>query len=129
MLGHAKPKLPAWLLRQKVAIRVLQRVLDASGASLRRLERFGRPRFTALGDRAPRLLGLFAVVAGVIILLPIPGTNVLPALGIVVLGIGALRRDGLMTLIGAAIGLLGVLVTVLAAGLILELVRWALGAV
>jgi hypothetical protein len=128
MLGHARPKLPAWLLRQKVAIRALQRVLDASGSWLRRLERSGRPRLTALGDLAPRLLGFFAVLGGFIILLPIPGTNVLPALGIVVLGIGALRRDGLMTLIGAGIGLLGVLATVLAAGLVVELVRWALDA-
>jgi hypothetical protein len=129
MLGRGGPTLPPWVLRQPVAVMPLRKVLDLTGPALRRAEGLGRPRLPLMSRHAPRLLGLFAAIAGLIILLPIPGTNVLPALSVVALGIGALRRDGILTLLGVGLGCLGVAVTILAAGLLIELVRWGLSAV
>ena len=40
-------------------------------------------------------------------LVPVPGTNVLPALALVVLNVALARRDGLLFLVGVAIGLAG----------------------
>jgi hypothetical protein len=55
----------------------------------------------------------------------VPGTNVLPALSLVLLSLGLLRRDGLLFLLGVGLGLAGVLVASAAAGLAVELLRWA----
>jgi hypothetical protein len=126
MAGRAKPRLPDWLLRRNVAVKPLRKVLDIAGPGLRRLEALGRPRLPLLADLARPLLGLFSVLAGLIILLPIPGTNVLPALSIAVLGVGALRRDGLLVLLGIGAGLAGLVVLALAAGLLVKIVRLGL---
>jgi hypothetical protein len=128
MAGRSEPWLPASLKRQKVAVQALRRMLDTTGPWLSRIEGFGRPRLASVGRLALPLLGLFALLAGVIVLLPLPGTNVLPSLALVLLGIGALRRDGVLVLIGTGIGLLGAVVAALAAGLAVELIRWGLDA-
>jgi hypothetical protein len=79
----------------------------------------------AAGEGARRALGFFSVLAAVIVLLPVPGTNVLPALALIVMAIATLRHDGVLFLIGAALGVLGALVAAVAAGIAVELVRWA----
>jgi hypothetical protein len=48
----------------------------------------------AAGPAALRLLGFFALLCALIVLIPVPGTNVLPALSLVVIAIGIMRRDG-----------------------------------
>jgi hypothetical protein len=128
VLGRSKPWLPAALLDRTVSPEPLRRVLRRAGPWLERLEAVGRPRLTwAAGRAALRVFGLFALVAALIILLPVPGTNVLPALSLVVLTVAVARRDGVLFLAGVAIGLAGALVALVAAGIAVELLRflWA----
>jgi hypothetical protein len=125
LLGQDRPWLPASLLGRPVAAPALGRILAVAGPWLDRLESIGRPRLGwAAGTGARRLLGLVSLVAALIVLIPIPGTNVLPSLSIVVVAIAVMRRDGLLVLLGAALGLAGLLVAVLAAGLLVEAARW-----
>jgi hypothetical protein len=125
MLGRSELWLPAAVLERSVRASALLRLLDRTGPWLDRLEAFGRPRLAfAAGAGARRILGLFAVVAALIVLLPVPGTNILPALALIVMAVATLRRDGVLFLIGAGIGILGVLVAVAAAGIAVGLVRW-----
>jgi hypothetical protein len=126
LIGQSRPWLPAGLLRQPIATGALARVLALSGPGLDRLEGFGRPRLAwAAGPAALRLLGFFALLCALIVLIPVPGTNVLPALSLVVIAIGIMRRDGVLVLFGAALGIVGCVVALVAAGLAIELVRWA----
>jgi hypothetical protein len=127
LLGHSRPWLPVALLRRSIAAGAVRRVLALSGRGLERLETIGRPRLEwAAGPWATRLLGLFSLVSALIVLLPVPGTNVLPSLSIVVIATAVMRRDGLLVLVGATVGLAGVLVALLAAGLLVGVVRWLL---
>jgi hypothetical protein len=126
ILGRSEISLPEAITARPVATSGLRRLLDRAHPWLDRLEFYGRPRLTfAAGPVALRVLGVFAVAAAVIVLLPVPGTNVLPALALVVMAAGTLRRDGLLFLAGAGIGLAGILVAAAAAGLAVGLVRWA----
>lgn len=126
MAGHSRPWLPKGLLDKPVAVPALRRVVERAAPWLDRLEGLGRPRLPwAAGPAAIRVFGLFAVLASVIVLIPIPGTNVLPALSLVILAVALIRRDGLLVLLGAGIGVAGLLVAIAAAGIAVELVRWA----
>jgi hypothetical protein len=73
---------------------------------------------------ALRVFGLFAILAALIVLLPVPGTNVLPALSLVVMTVAFARRDGLLFLAGVAVAIAGALVALLAAGIAVEAVRY-----
>jgi hypothetical protein len=125
MLGRTELWLPDAVLARSFGASALARLLDRTGPWLDKLEAFGRPRLTfATGTLGRRVLGLFAVLAAVIVLLPVPGTNVLPALALIVMAVATLRRDGVLFLVGAAAGVLGVLVAGAAAGIAVGLVRW-----
>ena len=125
LLGQTRPWLPAALLNRPMAGPALGRVLSVAGPWLDRLEAIGRPRLDwAAGSGALRLLGLVSLAAALVVLIPVPGTNVLPSLSIVTIAIAILRRDGLLVLLGAGLGFIGLLVALLAAGLLVEAVRW-----
>lgn len=125
VLGRPKPWLPAGLLDRPVSPEPLRRVLDRAGPWLARLEALGRPRLSwAAGGAALRVFGLFAILAALIVLLPVPGTNVLPALSLLIMTVAFARRDGVLFLAGAAIGIAGALVALVAAGIAVEVVRY-----
>jgi hypothetical protein len=129
VVGRSEIRLPDAIGGRPVATFGLHRLLGRAGPWLDRLEAFGRPRLTfAAGAAARRVLGAYAIAAALIVLLPVPGTNVLPALALVVMAAGTLRRDGLLFLAGAGLGAAGILMAAAAAGLAVELVRWAWGA-
>jgi hypothetical protein len=68
------------------------------------LERFACPRFEALAARE-RLLGAVCLLLSVILLLPIPFGNLVPAACLAGIAFGMLQRDGAVV----AVGLLGTL--------------------
>ena len=126
LAGRRQPWLPEAMHGWSLPVPALRRVLAVAGPCLRRVEALRRPRAPgAIGSAAERLAGLFALLAALIVLLPVPGTNVLPALSLVLLSLGLLRRDGVLYLLGLGLGIAGVLVAAAAAGLAVELGRWA----
>jgi hypothetical protein len=90
-----------------------------SAALLRRvrwLERRSRPRWAA-ATQHPLARVLFGVTVFGLSLMaflapPFSGLDTLPALGVVVLSLGVLLRDAVVATVGAAIGLVGVVVVV-----------------
>ncbi|GAA6119222.1 exopolysaccharide biosynthesis protein [Acidovorax sp. FG27] len=97
-----------WLPR-----RVLDRPLDTArlvpvlrkGARLvGRIDHWVRPRWPAMTAGALRRLNCAAIVFGGLLLMaplgPIPFSNTAPAVGILLLAVGLLQRDGLFVLLG-----------------------------
>lgn len=79
------------------------------------IARFSSPRLVGLVDGAAvPIIGLFAVVVGLSMLVPIPSTNMLPSIATAVIGVGILNRDGLLIVGAVVVGLLGILAAVLA---------------
>jgi hypothetical protein len=59
---------------------------------------------------AERVIGLICVILSILSALPIPFGHMVPALALVVIGLGLIEHDGVAILLGAALGLAGVLV-------------------
>jgi hypothetical protein len=97
------PRLPQWLERRTIPLRLLHAAGARLAAVLRRLEGVSRPRWGVVAG-STRLIGAACLVLAVIIALPIPFGNLLPALCIVGLAVGMLQRDGLMVAIALAAG-------------------------
>jgi hypothetical protein len=99
-----KPWLPQRVLQHKIEGRTLNRLLHAGSRILRWLEILLRPRLSFLHTAwiFQRLTGVLIAVSGVLLLLPlpIPLSNVLPAATVLLLAAGALERDGAFFLAG-----------------------------
>jgi hypothetical protein len=93
---------------------------------LERLEKVSRPRLGFMfGPIAERVLGLVCTLLAIIIVLPIPGGNLLPALAVTVLAISLVLLDGVIALIGYALVACSAALLVLFAGMIVELFEGA----
>ena len=69
-------------------------------------DRFMAPRLQTLVDpRAEKFLGAFCLILSIVLVLPIPLGNMLPAFAVCLIALGVLERDGLWILIGITLGL------------------------
>jgi hypothetical protein len=113
MLGYVQPILPAFIADRSVATATLKAFVPRVTAILRWFERLLAPRLPwVTGRLAERLFGGFCVVLAIASTLPIPFGHNLPALGLVLIGLGLIERDGAAILSGALIGLAGIVLLV-----------------
>ncbi len=104
--------LPKWALR-----RWIEREAYRSGVAkvlprVRWVERLSKPRLSIMtGEVSEVLIGIATIVLSVILVLPIWGGNLVPALIMSLFGFGLMQRDGLAVLIGW-VGVAGVCVFV-----------------
>lgn len=88
---------------------------------LARAERLLRPRWTFLvSHSAERVLGGICLALAIVLALPIPLGNMLPAFAICLIALGVLERDGLWIILGTATGALSM---VIVAGVVYALVK------
>ncbi len=81
-------------------------LVDRLAPWLARAERLLRPRWSVLvGHRAENVLGAVCLVLAIVLALPIPLGNMLPAFAICLIALGILERDGVWTSIGVLVGL------------------------
>ena len=101
-----QPWLPKRILQRELPARLIARVLGAASRIVRWLEVLLRPRLDFLHEQwiYRRIAGTLIALSGMLLLLPlpIPLTNTLPALTVVLLAAGAMERDGLFFLAGCA---------------------------
>jgi hypothetical protein len=110
-------------LREQVLPKWLVGLLHGRVAPLLgQAERLSSPRWLRLAGRE-RLLGVVCFYLSVLLLLPLPFFNVPPALCLVLLAWGMVRRDG----VAVATGLLGTVILSAALGGLVEWTRTVLG--
>jgi hypothetical protein len=101
ILGHRRPWLPGGLRSRPISGDRLAEAIDRVLPRLYWLEQRLRPRARwAVDGHALRLIGLAALICGVLILLPVPFGNTAPALAVILLAVGLLVRDGLAVMAG-----------------------------
>jgi hypothetical protein len=99
--GRTFPWLPSSILDRKFDRSILKSLAERLGPPLARIESMLKPRLTVIDQGLQdRLIGLLALIAGLILFLPIPLANFVPALAIVLLGLGMIERDGIVMLVG-----------------------------
>lgn len=105
------PWLPATIRRRSLDGAWFAGFVGRAVPLLERGERVLRPRLgLLLRPAAERALGWLCLLLSVLLFLPIPFGNMLPALAIAVIALGLLERDGLWILCGAALGAAALLV-------------------
>jgi hypothetical protein len=112
VLGMRRVRLPARLNRWSFDREGFARLVAKVTPWLTRFERMARPRFWPESYRlAERLAGIVAIALSLMIMLPIPFANGVPAIAICLLALGISERDGLW--LGA-----GIVVGAIAAGIV-----------
>jgi hypothetical protein len=98
-----RPWLPALIARRSMSRADFATLMRRVGPWLARAERLLRPRVSRLTlPPMEYLIGVVCLALALILVLPIPLGNILPALAISLLALGILERDGLWVLIGLA---------------------------
>jgi len=99
-----EPWLPRFIMNRRLSTARSDQLLIGAIKIARRLEKFVRPRlrFLHAGAGMSRLIGFGIVIAGVGLMLPlpIPFSNSIPAWAVVLLAVGMMEKDGLCVLLG-----------------------------
>jgi len=103
-LGSHTPWLPERLLRQSIGRAQLLRALEVIDPYVKRVERLLKHRWPWLATgTGERVAAAVAFVLAVILALPIPGGNLLPALAIDFIAFGIIERDGVCVAVGGVL--------------------------
>ena len=106
--GREFPWLPNFLGRYTIDRDTLLRLIVRSRPFLERVERVCQARLPVItGPRSERLLGVGMTILAMAVMLPLPFTNFVPAMGIAVISLGLLEEDGVTILIGLLLGAIG----------------------
>jgi len=109
--GRHKPWFPHWLTEQSFPRLGFAGVVMHALPYLERAERLLRPRLTVLLSwTGERLIGIAILLLALILTLPIPFANWLPAFAIAIFGLAIVEKDGVAVLCGLGVGVLSVIV-------------------
>ena len=109
--GRHKPWFSDWLTAQSFPRQGFSNVVLRALPFLERTERLLRPRLTMLLSwTGERVIGVAILILALVLTLPIPFANWLPACAIAIIALAILEKDGLAVLVGIAVGVVSVLV-------------------
>lgn len=129
--GAKVPWLPKRWLSRGIQLQRVQGFLKAGIPWLKRIEVLSKPRLTWVCTTpiGRVIIGIAISLMAISMLIPIPGTNTLPAIGIFVTGFGLLDDDGAISLSGLVLCLMGLTLTSLILLFGYEAVKAAIGAI
>lgn len=122
IIGATVPWLPSGVKDRTISTADLKKGLPRLVGALRKVEAISRPRLTLIfGPVGERLIGLVVLALALVLILPIPGGNILPALAVSALSFALIQRDGLIALLGYLIAIVSASVLVAAAHIIVRM--------
>ena len=109
IVGSPTPWLPQSWLNHSISLQKVQGIFNSGIPWLQKIEFISRPRLsyicTSIIGRI--VVGCAIALMAISMMIPIPGTNTLPAIGIFVTGFGLLDDDGFISLGGLVLCLIG----------------------
>lgn len=108
--GNETPWLPKWVGKKRIKSATLAAMIKKAAPVLRRIETFLRPRLSfASTKRGERVVGLLIFIFALIIALPLPlpFSNFVPGVGILLMSLGLLSKDGVVIMVGICVGVFG----------------------
>lgn len=122
LLGFPSPRLPQWIASRSIKRRDFEKIVQQILRYLEKFERVIRPRWGfATTQLVERLLGFLFLMLAIVIALPIPFGNMLPAIAIVVISLGMIEGDGLVIVVGT---IAACIILVLMTGAIITFFSW-----
>jgi hypothetical protein len=112
VLGAKQPWLPERVRSYQLELKIAQSLVVKGVPWLKRLEKLARPRLSYICTSAIGrvILGSAIALMSISMMIPIPGTNTLPAMGILIIGFGLQEDDGAISLAGLVVCLLALIV-------------------
>lgn len=109
IIGRQRPWFPEKWLNQPIPIEKVQGFIKAGLPWLQKIELISRPRLTPICTSliGRIIIGCAIALMAISMMIPIPGTNTLPAIGIFITGFGLLDDDGAISLAGLVVCLMG----------------------
>ncbi|MGB5595785.1 MAG: exopolysaccharide biosynthesis protein [Crocosphaera sp.] len=106
--GSKIPWLPEKMMKGSMKLETIQAFLKKGNPWLKRIEALTRPRMTYICTSIPGriVIGIAICLMSISMMIPIPGTNTLPAIGIFVTAFGLQEDDGFISLAGLVICLM-----------------------
>jgi hypothetical protein len=110
IFGRSAPWLPAAVLRNSVSRTDVVKAVATATPWVRWIEKLARPRLSLFDHAASwRILGLGLLILSLGLVFALPVIGQIPiGIALCLMGLGLVERDGYLTLIGFAIGLMGV---------------------
>ena len=109
IIGRDRPWLPAKIMNGSMSLNNVRGFVKKGNFWLRKIEALTKPRFsylcTSIVGRV--VIGIAIALMSISMMIPIPGTNTLPAIGIFVTGFGLIEDDGVISLFGLIICAMG----------------------
>lgn len=103
MLGRL-PWLPAFIANRSMAREDFAATISRATPLIARAEKLLKPRLSlVVRHGAERVIGAVCLILAIVLLLPIPLGNMLPAFAISLLALGVLERDGVWVLVGLTV--------------------------
>lgn len=125
VIGLERPWLPRRVRGYRLSARAVAALHRRGVPFLRRIERLSRPRPLLYDDRiVTRGVALVVLVLGIVLLSPVPFLNTLPALAVLILGIGLLNRDSVFLLVGLTLAVIVVLIIAFGLGTLIALFNY-----
>lgn len=113
MIGSRTPWLPGWVKKLKTKRKNIRSMSEKAVPVFKTLEKFIKPRAQNLVSGKIRIFYAFLLfLMTIVLLLPIPFINVLPALIMTIITLGMIQRDGIVAATG------GILAIILAAAIV-----------
>ena len=104
--GRESPWLPKSMQERRFELAPLRAVIERCEPYARWFEKIARPRFAVVTNRmGSRIVGALLLIPAFSILVPLPATNAVPAMGISVASLGLIERDGALVILGLLIGI------------------------
>ncbi len=114
VMARPAPVLPGIIARQRIETPRLARLIERLIPVLHRLERVVRPRWRTPFEATKRVVGFVILLLGITLLAPIPFSQIIPALVIMLLAFAFLEEDGMLLCIALSAAVISLSITVAA---------------
>ncbi len=112
LLGHSLPWMPQWLGKKSFQRKKIANIMERASSLLKKVEKITKTRMSIFNNRfSERIYAFLVFICSISISLPIPFTNFIPGLGVVIMSFGMVNKDGLMVAIGSIISFIGLFVS------------------
>ena len=107
--GRSKIWLPNRLANYALEKHTLEKIVRRADPGLRWMEAWVRPRNWPLSNpMAERMFGVYTLFLAIVVFIPIPFGNWLPAFAIATIGLAHTEQDGNCLVVGSVIGLIAI---------------------
>ncbi len=109
IIGAKRPWFPQKWLKRPIELKTVQGFLQAGIPWLQKIELLSRPRLTLICTSFPGriIIGCAIALMAISMMIPLPLTNTLPAIGVFITGFGLLNDDGAISLGGLVVCAMG----------------------